>query len=76
MVGAAETGSGKTLAFALPLLYGVMKEKQRTAAAAAAADAGAGKRCDKLALVASERVFAVLLSRNVYHVGCTNVFYV
>ena len=29
VVGAAETGSGKTLAFALPVLYSVMKERQR-----------------------------------------------
>ncbi|XP_043222235.1 ATP-dependent RNA helicase DDX24-like [Amphibalanus amphitrite] len=36
VVGAAETGSGKTLAFALPVLYGVMKEMQRSAAGAAA----------------------------------------
>ncbi|KAF0292316.1 ATP-dependent RNA helicase DDX24 [Amphibalanus amphitrite] len=34
VVGAAETGSGKTLAFALPVLYGVMKEMQRSAAGA------------------------------------------
>lgn len=28
VVGAAETGSGKTLAFGIPILYGIMKDKE------------------------------------------------
>lgn len=28
IVGAAETGSGKTLAFGIPILYGIMKDKE------------------------------------------------
>ena len=29
IVGAAETGSGKTLAFGLPILYGILKQKEK-----------------------------------------------
>ena len=28
IVGAAETGSGKTLAFGIPIIYGIMKDKE------------------------------------------------